>query len=354
MIQTLREINLLQGVTAKNLTLPPMRFEISVEIDDLLAKLIKDGKESLRWQALQDAAEKAAEPVKKIIKEEITRLDAKVKTLSAAERTDMVDTVNKTLKQIGEAQKGAVQKAVDNEWEAAVRRSKTLAKYNRKVYMKYVMGTIAIAAAVVSVAATGGAAIIAAAGILKAAAEIAITYSDSCQKIDEAADELEYHMDETRDNLDKEIKSRGRQVLSDLSPVIGKFMTTIKTCDQNQVKLEAKIGAAEGQADTLVGQLNAGLQKLDTVQTAQPEQVAYIKSLRLENKSLLKQVSDSYTALKGYIKFNENARTEIKTWKAKRLYGTKYAIQSGTLGKLAVAIGTVARISLKLAGIPCP
>ena len=109
-----------------------MTLVVTVEIDDTLKGLIDKGKEGLRWQQLEDAATSYVEPAIKTIEEEIEKLDAKIGTLSEKDRQDMLTTTNQVLKQVAVAQETGVNKAVEKEWEAALRRNKTLSQYNTK------------------------------------------------------------------------------------------------------------------------------------------------------------------------------------------------------------------------------
>src|ERR1700730_18460427 len=96
----LKTINLVEGVSAPNLTLPEMKLIVTVEIDSELQKLIDGGKKGLRWAQLQDAADKYVKPAKDVIKAELKKLDEKVPTLSGKERDDFLKTTEAMLKKV--------------------------------------------------------------------------------------------------------------------------------------------------------------------------------------------------------------------------------------------------------------
>ena len=163
---------------------------------------------------------------------------------------------------------------------------------------------------------------------------------------------------QTGELLDK-IKAEGQptrkgEVISDLSPIIGKVMGTVKTVDQNQVKLDAKIAALEKNADTMVGSLNAGLDKLLKLDTKNPAHKDLIKQLADGNKRLMKEIQVMNKNLEPYRQFTEQVRKEVIDWKAKRQPKTAAAIQAATFAKLAVGLLSAARTFGKIAGLPLP
>src|SRR5581483_5374463 len=324
---------------------------------DTLKTLIDKGKEGLRWQQLEDAATDYVEPAIKTIKEEIETLDKKIATLSEKDRQDMLKTTNQVLKQVAIGQESGVNKAVEDEWEAALRRNKTLSQYNTKCLCKAAVGALTIASSLASMIATGGSVFLGVVAICKAASELAVLVSNMAQDVSEAADELDVWLVNMRDSVEKEqgkVGSTSRELMSDLSPIIGKCMVTVKTCDLNQVKLEAKIASLDKSCDDLVGSLNAALDKLKKLDSQEQAKAKRIQELSEANTDTLNEVLKLQKEVAPYRKFNEQARLEIMDWKAKRAPKTKSSIKAQSLGKWAVALGTAARTFGKIAGLPIP
>jgi len=354
----LKKIDLLQGVNKgalKNLTLPDMELTVLVEIDKELEALIDKGKEGLRWQQLADAADAYVAKPRKIIAEELKTLNDKVATLSKPEAERMVETTAKVLKQIAVAQEGGVNAAVEDVWAQAVRRNKNLSKFKTKCVTKALVGALAISTSLASMIASGGANLLGVMAIFKTVAELGVLAGDIAQSVEDACDELLGLRADLLDKIEKGAQpSRKGEVISDLSPIIGKLTGTVKTVDISQVKFDAKIAALEKSADTLVGSLNAGLDKLLKLDNKIPAQQALIKQLQDGTKSLLKEIKDMDKKLEPYRKLTEQVRKEVVDWKAKRQPKTAAAIKAASFAKIAVGLLTAARTFGKIAGLPIP
>lgn len=348
------DIDLVEGVKVKHLDLPDMKLTVLVEVDSDLQELINKGKEGLRWGQLADAAEAYTKDAKKTIKEELEKFDGVVATLDENARAKKLAEVKSALKQVAAGQEAGVNAAVEKEWDAAVRRQGSLNKFKFKCVAKAAMGALAIASSLASVIASGGSALVAGVVIFKSAAELALLAGDIAQTVDEAAGELNIDLEAVRKQIEKETPSRGDQVLSDLSPIMGKIMSTVKTADQNQLKLEAKIASFEKGTDDAVGKLNQGLDKVSKVKTQEKPKQEFIAKLEEQARTLIEQITAAHKELQPLVKFNEEALKEIKEWKEKRKPKTTAAIRSASLAKAAVGLLTAARVFAKIAGAPIP
>ena len=202
-----------------------------------------------------------------------------------------------------------------------------------------------------SLIASGGGSLLSVMGIFKAVGELAILAADIAQSVDEAAAELDLALEKTRKFIDKEAgTSRTREVLSDLSSILGKAMTSIKTADQNQQKFEAKLAALEKSLDNLVGSLNAGLDKLMKIKTEETKKKEFIKEVAKENKYLLEKIKAVDSELRPLRKFCEESRKEIADWKSKRLPKTKAAIRLASFVKVVGGLAAAGRTFAKIAG----
>jgi len=354
----LKKIDLLRDVDKaklKNLVIPDMQLTVVMEIDKELEALIEKGKEGLRWQQLIDAADAYVDKPRKIIAEELKKLNDKVATLSKVEAERMVATTEKVLKQVAAGQEAGVTAAVEDVWAQAVRRNKNLSKFKTKCVTKALVGALAISTSLASMIASGGANLLGVMAIFKTIAELAVLAGDIAQSVEEAGGELLYLRDDLLAKIEKEGQpSRSKEVLSDLSPIFGKITGTVKTVDLSQVKFDAKIAALEKNADTLVGSLNAGLEKLLKVQTQNPKQQDLIKELAAGNKTMLAEIKSLDKKLEPYRQLSERVRKEVVEWKAKRQPKTATAIKAATLAKMAVGLATAARTFGKIAGLPIP
>lgn len=354
----LKKIDLLQGVNRaglKNLSLPDMELTVLMEVDKELEALIDKGKEGLRWQQLADAADAYVQTPKKTIADELKLLNDKVATLSKKDAERMVDTTAKMLKQIAVGQEAGVNAAVEDAWAQALRRNKNLSKFKTKCVTKTLVGALTISTALASMIASGGANLMGVLVIFKTVAELALLVGDIAQSVEEAAVELAGVRGELLDKIKTEGQpTRKGEVISDLSPIFGKLMGTVKTVDQNQVKLDAKIAALEKNADTMVGSLNAGLDKLLKLDTENPAHKDLIKQLADGNKRLMKEIQVMNKNLEPYRQFTEQVRKEVIDWKAKRQPKTAAAIKAATFAKLAVGLLSAASTFGKIAGLPLP
>ena len=348
------DIDLVEGVKVKYLDLPDMKVTVLVEIDSDLQDLINKGKEGLRWAQLADAAENYTKDAKKTVKEELERLDGVVATLDEDARAKKIAEVKSVLKQVAAGQESGVNAAVEKEWDAAVRRQASLSKFKFKCVVKAAVGALAIASSLTSVIASGGSALVAGVVIFKSAAELAVLAGDIAQNLDEAAGELQFDMEAVRKQIQKETPTRTDQVLSDLSPILGKIMSTVKTADQNQLKLEAKIASFEKETDNAVGKLNEGLDKVSKIKTQEKKKQEFIAKLEEQARGLIEQISAAHKEAQPLIKFNEEAFQEIKEWKAKRQPKTVAAIRASSFTKVAVGLLSAARAFAKVAGAPIP
>jgi len=354
----LKKIDLLQGVNTaalKNLSVPNMELTVLMEIDKELEALIDKGKEGLRWAQLIDAADAYVAKPRKIIAEELKVLNDKVATLSKADAEKMVETTAAMLKKIAVAQEAGVNAAVEDVWAQAVRRNKNLSKFKTKCVTKALVGALAISTSLASMIASGGANLLGVMAIFKSVAELGVLVNDIAQDVEEAAGELLYLREELLKKIEKEGQpGRKGEVISDLSPILGKLIGTVKTVDISQVKLDAKIAALENNADTMVGSLNAGLDKLLKLDNKNPAHQAIIDQLKAGNKELLAEIKAMNKKLEPYRKLSEQVRKEVIDWKAKRQPKTATAIKAATLAKLAVGLLTAARTFGKIAGLPIP
>ena len=355
----LKKIDLLDGVSKSrfpNLSVPDMMVTVTFECDDALEKLITKGKEGLRWQQLQDAADDAAAPVKKVIAEELKRLNEKVATLSLPEAEEMVAATAHSLKNAAAAQEQAIRKAVEKEWTEAVRRRSTLSGYRWKCGFRVTVGAMAIATSLAALIASCGSALIAAAALSKAITEMALLVCDLCQDVDTAGELLGENLDKLRAKTASEAAKAGlgKEVFSDISPIMGAVMSTVNTCDQAQGKFEAKIASLDKRCDDLVGKLNAGLDKLQAIETREPAKLKRIQELADANQKVLAKVMDLNKELPAYRKANEAARKEIIAWKAARPTGTRVAIYLSIGAKVATGLLAAVRTFGKIAGAPIP
>lgn len=351
-IDLLKEVN---KAALKNLSLPDMELTVLVEIDKELEALIDKGKEGLRWQQLADAADAYVQKPCKIIAEELKALNDKVATLNKADGEKMVATTAAMLKKIAVAQEAGVNAAVEDVWAQAVRRNKNLSKFKTKCVTKALVGALAISTSLASMIASGGANLLGVMAIFKAVAELGILVSDIAQSVEEAAGELLDLRSDLLDKIEKEGQpGRKAEVMSDLTPIFGKLTGTVKTVDISQVKLDAKIAALEKNADTLVGSLNAGLDKLLKIDTKNPAMKDLVKQLADGNKTLLVEIKAMDKRLEPYRKLTEQVRKEVIEWKAKRQPKTAAAIKAQTFAKLAVGLLAAARTFGKIAGLPIP
>jgi chromosome segregation ATPase len=165
---------------------------------------------------------------------------------------------------------------------------------------------------------------------------------------------LRFDLETVRAQIEKETPSRTDQVLSDLSPIMGKIMSTIKTADQNQLKLEAKIASFEKETDNAVGKLNQGLDKVSKIKTAEKKKQDFIDKLEEQARALIEEISAAHNELQPLVKFNEEALKEIKELKEKRKPKTAAAIRAASFAKAATGLLTAARAFAKVAGAPIP
>jgi hypothetical protein len=357
---TLREIDLLKDVKADHLSLPQIKFKIEIETDSEFEKLVDKGKESILLQKMHDVAQERTNEVAKQIGKEIEKIDIKmvptVGRLSPDQMKQMVQQLNATLAQIGEAQKGAIQAAVKKVWQDFVGREKTLAHCKFETRIEVVKGVVAIAAATAafaSAAVTAGASIFLVVGILKSAGEIGIRLHEKFKKIDEVAKELQGKRERLRKILKEKMSSRTREALSASSP-FAFAMDTIRNCEESHKQLVAKIAEGEKDANDLVGKLNQALDKIRAIKNPSPDQKKYVEKLAKANELFLDKIIKSTVLLKKYIKECEEAHAEIKGWQKDQLANTEAAIKCAELAGIGLEIVGVAHDIAVICGAPIP
>lgn len=341
---TILTMDLKKGVTAVNLTLPEMLVEVGLELDKELLELAKAGKEGVRLERLGDAARTYLQNVQKIVKEEVTRLDAKVVTLTQEERQKMIETTNHALRNAVLGSKSGAEAAVQAEWEKMKARSKALTKHNLKVAYKVTMGVIAIGVSLASIIASAGILAVSVVVTLKSTAELGLIIGDELVKADQTGKEMMELHDKVAADIKKQV-GLVRNVVADSSPIFAAILPTLASLTDKCSLYEAKLAGVEKDTDKMVGKLNEGLDKivkLEKVKAMDPKKKTTIEALKKKNMELIGDIQAIQKDMPKAWAVCEKVKADIKTWKAKQTKTTSGSFGLFSIGRKVAAITAAA------------
>jgi hypothetical protein len=288
--EVLIQRDLSRSLKAKNLDIPDMPVTVTVTMDDELQQLARSGKEGFRLQQLVDAANEALDQWIDGFQSSIDSIDKKLPGFGADEVKDKIDELNDVLVKYTKQMEAQVDKAVEKEWKAIIGRNKELSRYKRYLALKVAAVTLVAAGNIMSLIATAGADVLSAVSLVNVAANLAGQFHRECIDLFKQHERLSGMMADLDETVRKDLdgfKDLAKSVAGDISPALGRFLTSTKGAEVELKSLRMKYVQAEKDADDTVKKINATLDKLAKIDKPGTEAKVYEAVQKLE-----KQVDD--------------------------------------------------------------
>jgi hypothetical protein len=349
-------IDLAAGLKPKNLVVPAMEVDVTLKNPPAeLQSAIKDGK--LILQKIEVAAFEVLKKARDDVRAGILELDESYEKNPPADKheaEERVETLNATCKKIAQAQSDAACAAAEAEWDRQVKKEEDLTSFKVVFGLKMALGTISVAASVISAVMSMG---VLAATILGAAKTVAGMASDVytfCRDMPKTEKDI-ISTDETLAERWSDKKLTAGKVGKELAAALGAPL--VKSIDGLE-KLLGEYNAKNAKRDHMADALWKQADKLfDSTDKAPPnpseEFVKTLQELRANITELLDEISDLGAESKKSDAFYDAYQARCDTYKA---------MEGGKLGKTAKATGvatimatvastanTVAEIATRLA-----
>jgi cell fate (sporulation/competence/biofilm development) regulator YmcA (YheA/YmcA/DUF963 family) len=304
--------DLSRSLKSKYIDIPAMPITVSVTLDDKLRQMALSGKEGFRLQQLVDAANDAINKWTDNFQSAIDAVDKKLPELSAGEIKDKMAELNDVLQKYSKQLEAQVNREVDDNWKAITTRNKDLRNYKIVLGVKTAAVVLAAAGNIASLVATAGADVLSAVSLVNAAANLAAQFHRECMDLFKQHERLSEMMTALDDTVRSDLggfKDIAKSIAGDVSPVLGRFLTSTKGAQVELKSLKMKFIGADKEADDTVGKINASLDKLAKIKKGGTNARAYALVPELE-----KQVDD---LLKGMIvtrKVVDEAAKDLDEW----------------------------------------
>ena len=363
--------DLAKDLPVRNLRLPQMKVEVTIEADEKLLQMAKRGEEGFHLALLADAASAYLDPIQNIVRAEVTRLDAKVPTLSADAAREMVETTNATLKNAARGTEQGVAAAVDQAWQEITNRKLALSSYRKKVAFKTTMSFVAAAVGTASLAVSGGTALFAYASVMKGVLELAYQMKVACMDAEQAALYLQEQIEKCHRIIAHDAQASRAEQLLNRSPLgrpldevvvaavpllagkLGSFNHAAKAAEM----YGAKLAGVDETCEKLWKQANAGLRQVQGLEKGDEAQRRLIGDLAMHNQHLIDRIVALQAGMRQNWAFHAAATGLIGEWTGGRYvvrtYGATKVTQAGLVAGL---LGTARSIwqLLQAAGAPLP
>ena len=256
--------DLSKNLKSEFVDLPKMELSVSVTYDDELKKMQKAGSEGFRVQKLADGANEAIDTWTDAFQSAIDSVEKKLPDLGPSEMKDKVDELNDVLKKYTKQLEAMVDKAVDDEWKAMVAKNKELKDYKIGTAIKAGVGVFVLAANAVSLAATSGANVLAILSIVNTCANLFAMYQRESMDAFKQFDEMGAMMEDLDGTVYSDLggfKDTAKNLASDASPLIGRFVTSTKTAETELKSLTMKFIGLDKDADNVAKKTTEALAK---------------------------------------------------------------------------------------------
>lgn len=189
---TITEINLADGIKAKNLVVPAMPVQVVLRNPPAaLQKALKDDK--LILQKLAEAAFERLKRARNDFRGAIADLDAsyaKKPPADKAEAEGRVQMLNATCKMIAQAQGDAAAAAAQDAWARQAKKNKDLTVFQLVFGLKMALGTISIAGSVIAAVLSLGTLAVTILGAAKTAVGMANAINTFCRDMAKAEEDI--------------------------------------------------------------------------------------------------------------------------------------------------------------------
>jgi hypothetical protein len=276
--EVLRSFNLAEGVKPRYLDVKATQVSVYVEIDAVLDKLIKEGKESLKLSHLGDIAKAELDKARPAFVKTIEAIEAKIKS-GEATAEGKAKEANEVLKHYARIVEDRVNKAVADEWAKYLARAQHLSDFKLKSGLKITLGVIGVGVAAASLALSFGTAWMSIFAIAKGVAELVQNIGTLSQGIEKTAKSLKDNLVKT-DQLNKQreearaknggqkaskSKEAAKELLNALMPVTKLMTKSSSTVEADAKQLLGQVSKLETAADNAVGGMNKAVKLLSSL-----------------------------------------------------------------------------------------
>ena len=334
-------VDLAEGLKPKNLVVPPMRVDVTLKNPPPeLQKAIKDGK--LVLQKIEAAAFAVLKKARDDVRDAIVELDqsyAKNPPADKREAEQRAETLNAVCKKVAQAQSDVACAAAEAEWGRQDKKNKDLTKFKVVFGLKMTLGTISVAASVVSAVLSLGVLAITIVGAAKTVAGMASDIYTFCRDIPKTENDI-IGTDAALAKRWTNNKLTAGKAGDELAAALGiPFIKSIGGLENSLAEYSAKNAKMDHMADALWGQANKLMNSMEKAPPKPNEEFRKrLKQLGSTVTKLLDQISALSAASKSSDLFYDVYNARCNTYKA---------MEGGKLGKTAAAT----EVLVTLAGI---
>jgi methyl-accepting chemotaxis protein len=364
---TLRNFNLNGGFKSKFLDVEATKIDVSIEIDSVLDDLIKSGKESLKINALGDAAkaevEKTGEAFIATI-EQIEKVIAK-ELLDGKETDKKIKEANEVLKHYAKIVESNVNAAVQKEWQGYLARRKHLKDFRVKCGVKLALGTIGAGIAISSAVLSFGALwmnIAAAAKVISDMVQAAKTWAQDIDDVYEDLVKTIAKVDELNREREKAAKTKEGQKLSKtkegLKGLANQLLPITKSMTKSTSEIESQakqflglVSKLENKADDIVGEMNKAMKLMSKLpeKDMTPELKKTAKEMDQKFSKLFDEVADLHRKSQNAGKFGDRCLKAAKQLRKEDSWCGLDPENSLDVGKQGITAYTIANFIFQCA-----
>jgi hypothetical protein len=334
-------IDLAEGLKPKNLVVPPMEVDVALKNPPPeLQKAVKD--DDLVLQKIAAAAFAVLKKARDDVRDAIVELDqsyAKDPPADKREAEERAETLNAVCKKVAQAQSDAACAAAEAEWDRQVKKNKDLTKFKVVFGLKMTLGTISVAASVVSAVLSLGTLAITIVGAAKTVAGMASDIYTFCRDIPKTENDI-IGTDATLAKRWTNDKLTAGKAGDELAAALGMpFVKSIGGLEKLLAEYSAKNAKRDKMADALWGQAK---KLMDSIKKAPPKPSEQFRKTLEKLGSAVTKLLDQISALSAASKSSD---LFYDVYEAR--CGTYKAMEGGKLGKTAAAT----EVLVTLAGI---
>jgi flagellar biosynthesis chaperone FliJ len=304
--------DLSKSLKAKCIDIPAMPVTVTLNMDDDLLKMAKSGKEGFRLQQLVDAANDSLDGWAKEFQKVIDEVDQKMDGLSSDEMTRRIDKLNDALERSLKPVEAEVNKDVEKVWKGILSRNKELRDYKLWTAFKTTAVTLGAAASVTRLVFTAGTDVISYLALVNTAANLITQCRREWMDMFKHHEKLSKMMADLNDTVLSDLngfEDLSKSLGTDVSPALGQFMNSTRQAETELKSLRCKYIAADKDADSTVGKINAALDKLGKIKKAGIDAKAYKLIQDLE-----KQVDDQLKDMLFMRKVLDESQKDLDAW----------------------------------------
>jgi hypothetical protein len=362
--EVVRAFNLAAGFKPKFLSIKATEVTAYIEIDEVLDKLIKDGKESLKLQHFGEVAKAELEKVAPLFAQTMSDIEKKIeKDMSLLESKSK--EANEVLKHYAKVVEARVNKVISDEWAKYLARAKHLSDFKFKTGVKITLGVIGVGVAAASLALSFGTAWMSIFAIAKGVSELMQNVASLTQGIDKTTNNLMANLKDV-DKLNKQredarkkgesqkgskSKEAAKEVLNSLLPISKLMLKSCSTIETEAKQLLGQVSKLEESADNAVGAMNKALKEINNLPTKglSAAQSAQVKKMATAMEDFFKKISTLHKDAQAYAAIGERALTAAQKLKQSDQWSAGLTATSSGIGTKGTAVYAAANFAYQCA-----